>query len=125
MSDPIGTIRREEHDGGYSIWVRVDFDRRRDERPWLCVHSTAWGNVGERLAHAEGFEVVGAIPHTPAARRSALLDAIRREKCGGCRSILERDLAALERGHRLHEMSYEAACNGFDDATNFMPGDGD
>ncbi|WP_027930737.1 hypothetical protein [Amycolatopsis thermoflava] len=73
MSDPIGTIRREDHyhGDGYSIWARIHHaDYRRNEE-WTCVWSTAEGNVGERLRAAvievAEVPVVGAIPGTPAA----------------------------------------------------------
>jgi hypothetical protein len=79
MSDLIGTIRREEHEGGFSIWAKVaqaqvilPGNRTVVAAEWLCVHSTAEGNCGERLHHTlvEKLDnpIVGAIPGTPADR---------------------------------------------------------
>jgi hypothetical protein len=77
MSDPVGTVRREEHDGGYSIWVLVHraliqgygseaFVWANPE--WLCIDSTATGNCGQRFAAdnatVQTFPVIGAVPGT-------------------------------------------------------------
>lgn len=83
MSDLIGTIRREEHEGGFSIWAKVAQAQVHAYNPvrtivaaeWLCVYSTAEGNCGERLNYRfverDSIPVVGVIPGTPAAKRGA------------------------------------------------------
>lgn len=79
MSDLIGTVRREEHEGGFSIWAKVaqaqiimPNQRVVAAAEWLCVFSTAEGNCGERLNRVlvERLDnpVVGVIPGTPAAQ---------------------------------------------------------
>lgn len=82
-TDPVGTVRREEHEDGYSIWQRVgtcrsvwdNTDSRYVSEPssvWRCVHSTSAGNLG---AHLMGYQisgewaVIGAVPGTPADQR--------------------------------------------------------
>lgn len=78
MSDLIGTIRREEHEGGFSIWAKVaqaqiimPNQKVVAAAEWLCVYSTAAGNCGERLhrflVERESNPVVGCVPGTPAA----------------------------------------------------------
>lgn len=69
--DPIGTVRREEHEGGYSIWVRQDPgypDSEFAETEWTCIHSTAPGNIGCRTGNgiAEKSEIVDTVFGTPA-----------------------------------------------------------
>lgn len=74
----VGTVIREEHEGGYSIWALVHHALcqgygaqqlvwRNPE--WLCVESTAVGNCGARLAESERpiGSVIGAVPGTAAA----------------------------------------------------------
>jgi hypothetical protein len=73
-TDLIGTVRHETHGDGYSVWVKVQASRRSEFFPyWLCVHSTAEGNIGEHLpcdvVEQDKNTVVGAIPGTPAGRR--------------------------------------------------------
>jgi hypothetical protein len=81
MSDLIGTIRREEHEGGFSIWAKVaqaqvilPGNRTVVAAEWLCVHSTAEGNCGERIhrymAERDDNPIVGFIPGTPAAEKA-------------------------------------------------------
>jgi hypothetical protein len=81
MSDLIGTIRREEHEGGFSIWAKVaqaqvilPGNRTVVAAEWLCVHSTAEGNCGERIhrymAERVDNPIVGFIPGTPAAEKA-------------------------------------------------------
>lgn len=81
MSDLIGTIRREEHEGGFSIWAKVaqaqvimPNQRVVAAAEWLCVFSTAEGNCGERLhryiVERPDNPVVGFIPGTPAAEQA-------------------------------------------------------
>jgi hypothetical protein len=77
MSD-VGTVIREEHEDGYSIWVLVhralvegygssEHVWRNPE--WLCIESIAVGNCGSRLSTADRppGEVLGAVPGTAAA----------------------------------------------------------
>jgi hypothetical protein len=48
-------VRYEPHDGGGSIWVHVPTDPQ-----WLCVWSTAYGNVNQRLDDVpSSIEAVG------------------------------------------------------------------
>ncbi|PWK81656.1 hypothetical protein C8D88_11667 [Lentzea atacamensis] len=82
MSDLIGTIRREEHEGGFSIWAKVAQAQVHAFNPvrtvvaaeWLCVYSTAEGNCGERLhrmfVERDANPVVGFVPGTPAAEQA-------------------------------------------------------
>jgi len=65
--DPIGTLRREDHADGHSIWLSTQ--DRLGRRGWFCVHSTVVGNLGGRVEHDEvaGLPVIGSIPGTPAA----------------------------------------------------------
>lgn len=71
MSDPIGTVRREDHDGGYSVWQRIGPHELDAE--WDCVWSTAYGQVGRAWEPGFGAKieavtmVIGAAPGTPAA----------------------------------------------------------
>lgn len=80
MSDLVGTIRREDHEGGFSIWAKVaqaqvimPSSRVVAAAEWLCVYSTAEGNCGERLhryiVERDSNPVVGMIPGTPAAEQ--------------------------------------------------------
>jgi hypothetical protein len=80
MEDSIGTIRREEHEGGFSIWAKVaqaqvilPGGRTVIGAEWLCVFSTAEGNCGERLnrtlVERRSNPIVGVIVGTPAAER--------------------------------------------------------
>lgn len=82
MTDLIGTIRREEHEGGFSIWAKVaqaqvimPNNQTIVAAEWLCIHSTAPGNCGERLNHRlvkrASSPIVGSVPGTPAAERLA------------------------------------------------------
>lgn len=69
--DPIGTVRREEHEGGYSIWLRQDPgypDNQMTDTEWTCVHSTAPGNISVRLGTRieEIAPIVSAVFGTPA-----------------------------------------------------------
>ena len=70
---PVGTVIREDHDGGYSIWVLVHRalcqgygEREKVWRnpEWLCVESTSASNCGSRLVVWErpSGEVIGAVP---------------------------------------------------------------
>jgi hypothetical protein len=45
MSDKIGTVRREDHEDGYSLWLLMQ-NWNEDVSTWRCVYSTAPGNVG-------------------------------------------------------------------------------
>lgn len=73
MSDAIGTVRREDHDGGYSIWVKVGVLCHDDslDAAWQCVFSTAIGNIGETLkdefAEQPKNTVIALLPGTPAS----------------------------------------------------------
>ena len=72
MEYPIGTVLREEHEGGFSVWARVGRTKMnlntrvlRVVPEWLCVYSTAPGDNGEWLAEAGDWPVIGAVPGTP------------------------------------------------------------
>lgn len=68
--DKIGQVRIENHEGGHSVWVMIDGSGGLGE--WLCVWSTAPGNLQADLplGYIESrSEVVGAVPGTPAANR--------------------------------------------------------
>lgn len=67
FKNPEGAIRRENHDGGFSLWQSTLTAQLRSR--WLCTYSTAYGNRGEYLDHEDvvGMPVVGAAPGTPAA----------------------------------------------------------
>lgn len=66
--DPkVGQLRREDHDGGHSIWqVQENYDG--DERFWCCIYSTAQGNrdVHYQLDRMLDLPVIGTVPGTPA-----------------------------------------------------------
>lgn len=69
--DPVGTVRREEHGDGHSIWVRQHPgypDSELTGTEWTCVWSTVPGKPGDRLEDetASAFALVGAVPGTPA-----------------------------------------------------------
>ncbi len=73
--DLVGTIRKETHEGGYSIWMLVAhaFVERSSKlsmrSAWLCVYSTAVGNCGEYLPithDMSNFPIIGYAPGTPA-----------------------------------------------------------
>jgi hypothetical protein len=59
--NPIGTVRRESHDdGGHSVWVMVDSPLAGHN--WLCIQSTAPGNVMEMLPsdqNVDDWPVIG------------------------------------------------------------------
>ena len=74
----VGTVIREEHEDGYSIWVLVhralcqgygvrQLVWRNPE--WVCIESTAVGNCGGRLPESPPppGDVIGAVPGTAAA----------------------------------------------------------
>jgi hypothetical protein len=69
--DLLGTVRREDHEAGHSVWQCVIVPTNHNWRRWECVWSTAPGNIGSFLSHetvaASGFPVVGTVPGTPAA----------------------------------------------------------
>lgn len=82
MSDRVGTIRREEHNEGFSIWSKVaqaqvimPGSRTIVAAEWLCVYSTIEANCGMRVhsnfVEHKGNPKVGVIPGTPAAGRGA------------------------------------------------------
>ena len=70
-TDPVGTVRREDYDGGYSIWLRAR--TTVDGEFWVCIHasSSAPGNPGmawEGWGPIEDYTaIIGAVPGTPAA----------------------------------------------------------
>lgn len=69
--DPIGTVRREEHGDGYTIWARIPPGYPDSElvgTEWTAVWSTAEGNLGQRLYDEviSRHPVIGEIPGTPA-----------------------------------------------------------
>ena len=71
--DPIGTIRRETHDAGHSIWVRMDPgypDNQLVDTEWTCIWSTAPGNIAERLGspiiEQDKNPIIGQVRDTPA-----------------------------------------------------------
>jgi hypothetical protein len=64
--DPIGLVRIEQHDGGHSVWLHTGGTPGNE---WLCVWSTAGGNIGCTLPPDDvaGMCVASGIPGTPAA----------------------------------------------------------
>lgn len=73
ISDPIGTVRREDHkDGdGHNIWLRQDPgypDNELTDTEWTCLYSTAPGNIGQRLGETvcAVSKVIGVVPGSPA-----------------------------------------------------------
>jgi hypothetical protein len=69
--DQIGTVRREDHDGCFSLWLLIENTAKRD---WNCVYSTAPGNVGQLwpslYEEIGGFTVVvGLLPGIPVLER--------------------------------------------------------
>jgi len=69
-ADLVGTVRREDYDGGYSIWLRARTTAAGEH--WVCVHSSAPGNPG--MGWGQGWApiedhtvIIGAVPGTPAA----------------------------------------------------------
>jgi hypothetical protein len=82
--DPIGTVRREKHEEGFSVWLAsLDYN---DDRYWVCVYSTAPGNRGQVLEdrYVWDTEVVSSLWGTPAAeaetREKSVSVAVLREK---------------------------------------------
>lgn len=73
-ADPLGTVRREDHDGGHSIWVLVGraLVRGLDPTPfrdwsWLCIESTDIERLGFRATGQPlNSTVIGSVPGTPA-----------------------------------------------------------
>lgn len=74
--DKVGIVRRESHEDGYSIWVKVektviDSPGSYTIEQWLCVHSTVKGNRGARLPLqalvGPDTSIIGSVPGTPAA----------------------------------------------------------
>lgn len=82
--DPVGTVRREKHDEGFSVWL-ASLDHNED-RYWVCVYSTAPGNRGQMLEdrYVGDTEVVSCLWGTPAAeaetREKSVNIAVLREK---------------------------------------------
>lgn len=78
MTDLIGTVRREEHEDGFSIWVKVAQAQVSAFNPlktvvapeWLCVYSTDNSRCGDRINRSfverADNRVTGTIPGTPA-----------------------------------------------------------
>jgi hypothetical protein len=69
--DPIGTIRREEHGDGHTIWARIPPgypDSELVDTEWTAIWSTAEGNLGQRLGDEviSQHPMIGVIPGTPA-----------------------------------------------------------
>lgn len=95
-TDPVGTVRREEHEGGYSIWQRHQPDATRGNE-WTCVWSTARGNIECTAPHpaVADFPVIGAVPGTPAAEPDAADDEVAVERIARTlhRGAWERDIA--------------------------------
>jgi len=93
MSAQVGTVRREEHEGGYSIWVLVHralcqgFGSSQQvwrNPEWLCIESTVTENCGGRLPEsAEPGVVTGVVPGTDAAlSREEVRDDRTRDAAG-------------------------------------------
>lgn len=68
MENEIGTVRRESHEDGFSLWLLM---QKWDESTpvWRCVYSTAQGNVGHSWTIHDGptesnTSVVGSLPGT-------------------------------------------------------------
>lgn len=64
--DPIGLVRIEQHEGGHSVWLHTGGTPGNE---WLCVWSTAGGNIGCTLPPEDvaGMRVARGVPGTPAA----------------------------------------------------------
>lgn len=67
MTDQIGTIRKETHDPGYSLWVHLVDRENTGSQVWACVFSTSAGNLGNvwpgNVVHiADRTDVVGILP---------------------------------------------------------------
>ena len=90
--DPaVGEIRREDHDGGHSIW-QVE-EHEDGERYWRCTYSTAKGNRGVtfELGQMLDLPVIGAVPGTPAAEaQQQIADALPDWE----RELIEKESAA-------------------------------
>jgi hypothetical protein len=94
----VGTVRREDHDGGYSIWVLVHralcqgFGSTQQvwrNPEWLCIESTAVGNCGQSLSSEEEFgRTIGVVPGTEAAEQRDVDREVREDRT--------RDAAGLE-----------------------------
>ncbi len=71
--DLVGTVRKEHHDGGYSLWVLVE--HAFSGPTWLCTESTARGNKGQELAGdmmwGKNTPVIGAVPGSKADAKAA------------------------------------------------------
>src|SRR5436305_1392650 len=68
--DPIGTLRREEHEDGYTLWARMDPgypDNQFTDTEWTAIWSTAPGNISARRGDkaVQEFPVFGRISGTP------------------------------------------------------------
>jgi hypothetical protein len=83
VNETVGTVKREDHEGGYSIWVRVgrsapEWDKgsrkyvtAEDFPVWLCVHSTTIGNLGYTFDDLpDSIPTIGVVPGTPAAEEA-------------------------------------------------------
>jgi hypothetical protein len=80
--DPAGTLRREDHADGYSLWVRVvntGYGLLPPTAAWVCVWSTARGNCGNTLPVGCLYDtpIIGVVPGSPADVSSVPLIASR------------------------------------------------
>lgn len=62
--DQVGTVRKEDHDDGFSLWLLLQ------DGNWTCVWSSSTGNVGRNLSCSwdeivEFTVVVGLLPGCP------------------------------------------------------------
>ena len=69
MTDEIGTVRREDHENGYSLWLLTQYGCDRAPT-WRCVYSTALGNSGYQIWSTDedgnrriaNTSIVGSLP---------------------------------------------------------------
>ena len=73
ISDPIGTVRREDHKPGpgNSIFVRLDPgypDNEFADTEWTCIYSTEPGSIGQRTGESicAVSKIIGVVPGSPA-----------------------------------------------------------
>lgn len=85
-TDEIGTVRREDHEDGYSIWLRFS-PNATPGNEWTCVHSTDWPRIESTRSPDEvaAFPVIGVVPGTPAEAEAEA--AVSTCRCVICRLI--------------------------------------
>lgn len=88
----VGTVRREEHEGGYSIWVLVHralcsgFGSSQQvwrNPEWLCIESSEARNCGGRLPESDSPGVlIGVVPGTAALTAREVQEDRTRDAAG-------------------------------------------